>query len=275
VAERVLVTGATGFVGRALLELGGDRDLVPFEGDLTDPGFAAGLPDDVDSVIHLARSRRQHDPGGADDVRAVNVEGTRRLLDWAASGGARRFVLASTASVYRAGDEPLAEGAQLDPGDLYSETKREAELLLDEGAGGIEAFCLRLFTPYGPGQSGQLISSLIERVRGGNPIEVQGERGLLMSPILASDAAAAFLRALELPAASATTTVNVGGPNQLGIREVGELIGAALGVEVSFEEVEGAEPGGYLADRSLARELGIPEPIAFDEGIARTIRAGV
>jgi nucleoside-diphosphate-sugar epimerase len=271
VTERVLVTGATGLIGGALLGAGGDRELVPFEGDLTEAGFAEGLPGDIDSVVHLARSRRQHDPDGADDVRAVNVEGTRRLLDWAASGGARRVVLASTASVYRAGGEPLAEDAPIDPGDLYSETKREAELLLDEAAGSIESFCLRIFTPYGPGQSGQLVSGLIERVRAGEPIQVQGERGLLLSPILAADAAAAFLRALELPAAGATTTVNVGGPDQLGIREVGEGIAAALGVEPRFERVPGGEPGGYLADRSLARELGIPEPAPFAEGIGRTI----
>ena len=268
---RVLVTGATGLIGRALLEAGAGHELVPLRGDLTDPGFTAGLPEGVDSVIHLARSRRQHDPDGAEDVRAVNVEGTRRLLDWAVSGGARRFLLASTASVYRASDEPLAEDAPIEPTDLYNQTKRESELLLGERAGAIEAFSLRVFAPYGPGQSGQMISDLIERVRAGRAIQVQGERGLLLSPILASDVAAAFLRALELPAAAATTTVNVGGPDRLGIREVGEAIGSALGIEPSFERVEGDEPGGYLADRSLARELGIPEPIPFAEGIARTV----
>ncbi len=251
-SERVLVTGATGLIGRALLEAGAGHELVPLQGDLTDPGFTAGLPEGVDSVIHLARSRRQHDPDGAEDVRAVNVEGTRRLLDWAAAGGASRFMLASTASVYRASDAPLAEDAPIEPGDLYSESKREAELLLDERAGTLEAFCLRIFTPYGPGQSGQLISGLIERARAGRPIQVQGERGLLLSPILASDVAAAFLRALELPAASATTTVNVGGPDHLGIREVGEAIGSALGIEPSLRAGRGGRAGG-LPGRPLAR----------------------
>jgi nucleoside-diphosphate-sugar epimerase len=271
VSDRVIVTGATGFIGAALLGSGSGRELVPLAGDLTDPAFANALPWGAAAVIHLARSRRQHDPDGAGDMRAVNVEGTRRLLDWAASGGARRFVLASTASVYAASREPVAEDARIEPGDLYSETKREAENLLDERAGALEAFCLRVFTPYGPGQSGQLVSGLIERVRSGRAIEVQGERGLLLSPILASDVAAAFLRALELPAAETTTTVNVGGPDQLGIGELGEIIGAALGVEPAFERVGGPEPGGYLAERTLARELGIPEPAPFVHGVRLAI----
>ena len=57
---------------------------------------------------------------------------------------------------------------------------------------------LRLFTAYGPGQSGQLIAELVERVRGGEPIVVEGRRGLLLSPIHVDDIADAVLASLTV-----------------------------------------------------------------------------
>lgn len=74
-SRRLLVTGATGFVGRTLLEAGCEHHLVALtrssvpdwgrglsnvewvEADLTDPGFPRALPGEVDAILHLARSR--------------------------------------------------------------------------------------------------------------------------------------------------------------------------------------------------------------------------
>jgi len=289
----VLLTGATGFVGRAVLERGSDQEWVAVartappdwgrelahvewvKADLTSPGLAQALPSDFGAVVHLARSRRQRDfPDGAIDDFEVNVGTTARLLDHARLSGAQRFVLASTATVYAPSAEPLTEDAALSGTPYFAACKRAAELLVAAYAGQLQGVVLRLFTAYGPGQSGQLISELVERVRGGESIVVEGRRGLLLSPIHVDDIADAVLASLAVSGheGGEPLLLNIGGPDRLGIREIGEKIGWELGIEARFDSREGGEPGGYLADCSRAlRRLGVPEPVAFREGLARTL----
>jgi len=141
---RALVTGAGGFLGRALvraLTARGDevRALVRRAegelerpgvevqlGDATDPGALAGAVKDVDVVFHLAGLRRAAE---RDAFWRVNVGSTRLLLDACAAGAPRlrRFVLAGS----RAAAAPSATGCRkeepLRPAEWYGESKAEAE----------------------------------------------------------------------------------------------------------------------------------------------------
>src|SRR5262245_66645035 len=111
---RVVVTGAAGFIGSALLRrLAGHEviavirpgctvagaECIPL--DLSQPLDVALLPSRIDVVIHLAQSSRARIfPQGAADAFAVHVASTAALLDWATRAGASRFCLVSTGSVY-------------------------------------------------------------------------------------------------------------------------------------------------------------------------------
>src|SRR5262249_22562463 len=106
---RVLVTGATGLIGSALVErlarssevfaLGRTSGLELegvdwIRGDLSEPLDPATLPAKVDAVAHLAQSERYRDfPEGALDLFAVNVQSTAALLEYARGAGASAFVL--------------------------------------------------------------------------------------------------------------------------------------------------------------------------------------
>ena len=104
-AQRILVTGADGLLGRHVLETWrGSRDIHalvrrapdrPIEGvsyiamDLAGPLDFARLPARVDAVIHLAQSPHMRDfPDAASDIYAVNTASTAQLLDWARRAGA-------------------------------------------------------------------------------------------------------------------------------------------------------------------------------------------
>ena len=147
----VLVTGATGFTGgRLAMHLAAhgdtvaalvrpksrarfDRSPLPaagvgvVEGDLTDVASVHRAAKGVDVVYHIAATYRE--AGQRDTAyRDVNVTGTRHVLEAARAGGARRVVHCSTGGVHgHVANPPANEDAPFNPGDIYQETKLEAE----------------------------------------------------------------------------------------------------------------------------------------------------
>ena len=166
--RRILVTGASGFVGRHLLPAlrAGlpDADIVPGAFDLRDPAaIRAALADPPDLCIHLAAiaaiGDAQADPASA---WQVNLHGTlnlaRALL---AASPACVLIFASTADAYggsfRSG-LPATEATPLAPMNTYAATKAAADLALGAMAGeGLRAIRLRPFNHTGPGQSASFV----------------------------------------------------------------------------------------------------------------------
>lgn len=220
----VLVTGATGFLGghvcTALLERGvAVRGLVRRAGALLPAGVematAGGLDDraalraalqGVEGVIHLAA--RVHQPAAPGDdaaFRAVNVDGTRTLLEEAIAAGARDFVFASSVkAVGERSDAPWDESTPPAPLDAYGRTKLEAEstVLGLARRHGLHAPVLRLPLVYGPGMKGNALR-LFRLVDKGLPLPlgaVRNRRSLLFTGNLT----AALFATLESPAGSDT-----------------------------------------------------------------------
>jgi nucleoside-diphosphate-sugar epimerase len=109
-----------------------------------------------------------------------------------------------------------------------------------------------------------LIPRLINRVRNGEPIQLQGEDGIRINPTHVSDAVTATVRALEL---NASHTVNVGGPDVLSMREIGLEIGRALGREPIFTADPNATPRHLSGDISKMCELLAPPRVSFAVGL--------
>ena len=282
---KVLVTGASGLLGRHLLERIRDRhELValsrrPPGGDAAEDVEWIGvdlasmdtgsLPERIDAVVHVAQSERYREfPEAADDIFAVNVEATHRLLEYARNAGAERFVLASTGGVYAHADEPVSETAPLACPGPYFRSKRMAELLLADYEELMSTFILRPFFIYGPGGR-LLVTRLAANVLEGQTIEIEGDPGLAVNPIHAADAAAAFAAALEAPEGG---IFNVAGDEVVTITGLVELIAEVAGREADISHTGGAPPGDLVADTSRMREsLGVSCEVSLRAGITTVL----
>lgn len=180
--QKVLVTGASGFIGqhlikrltrdgiaiRALIHNDKSRTLFPpgielIQGDIRDQKQVKRTTEGQDTIFHLAGkahalSELQEDER---DYQSINLDGTRNLLEAAWTGGIQNFIFFS--SVKAMGEETeatrcLDESVLPQPLTAYGRSKLAAEqLVLTEGKrSGFHAVCLRLPLVYGPGNKGNL-----------------------------------------------------------------------------------------------------------------------
>ncbi|WP_407320103.1 NAD-dependent epimerase/dehydratase family protein [Isoptericola halotolerans] len=209
----VLVTGASGLLGgsvaRALVARGeavrtlqrrpsgvaGAQDVT---GSVTAPGAVVRALDGVDAVVHLAaKVSLTGDPA---EFAAVNVEGTRTLLDAAERAGVRRFVQVSSPSVAHAGASLMGVGAEpADPQRArgeYARTKAAAELLaLSRNGGDFRVVAVRPHVVWGPGDT-QLIERVIDRASSGR-LPLLGHGAALIDTTYLDNAADGIVAALD------------------------------------------------------------------------------
>ncbi|NNF71597.1 MAG: NAD-dependent epimerase/dehydratase family protein [Rhodobacteraceae bacterium] len=156
-----LVTGGSGFLGinliRHLLARGHrvrSLDIEPFPfsqtgpvdaimGDIRDPDVAKTAVEGVGTVLHCAAALPLYTP---DQIRSVDVDGTRVLLDAARRAGTRRFVFISSTAVYGVPDHhPLLEDDPVSGVGPYGKAKIEAEELCEDFRQ--EGLCLPILRP--------------------------------------------------------------------------------------------------------------------------------
>jgi nucleoside-diphosphate-sugar epimerase len=237
--------------------------------DLSAPWDTHALPREVDAVIHLAQSEQFREfPERAEQVLQVNTVSTLRLLDYARRAGARTFIYASSGGIHGYDAREFSEGVATPSGDdlgFYLSTKLCAEILAENYTPFMNVIVLRFFFVYGVGQNrSMLIPRLVQSVIDRKPIILHGEDGLRLNPTYVSDAAAAIHHALAL---NGSHKINIGGPEVLTLRELGHLIGKAVGKEPIFEVQSQVAPRHLVGDiNKMTPLLGSPQ-IGFAEGI--------
>lgn len=244
--QRVAVTGATGFLGShlvcALTGLGYrvhalarnadkakrlpsvDRLVI---GEITDPSALARLADGCEGFVHLVSNfRTASDP--PERYRATNVEGTRAALDAARAAGVRRFVHCSTIGVHghvRVG--PADESSPFAPGDLYQETKLQAECLCraEMTRPGMEIVIVRPTSIYGPGDMRML--KMFRMLAKRRFVQVGPGRENFHA-VYIDDLVDGFIRTLETPDIAGETFI-IGGSRYLPLRDYIAVAARAVG----------------------------------------------
>lgn len=211
---KILITGATGFVGRNLSDFlrprhglrlavrdPQRRQGVHAADEVVTVGAIGGETDwsaalaGVEGVVHLANRAHVMRETAADPLQAfrtVNVDGTRRLAEQSASAGVRRLVYLSSVKVLGEStpERPFDESSQPAPEDAYGQSKLEAEQALRGVAAktGLEVVVLRPPLVYGPGVGANFLR-LMRLVARGLPLPlgaVRNRRSLIHVRNLAS-----------------------------------------------------------------------------------------
>jgi UDP-glucose 4-epimerase len=294
---KILVTGATGFLGSYLLPLliaqghqvavtvrpgkpaefpelnGATIEQIPV--DLSNP-FFLDLDHSFDAVITLAQDRDfRKFPVFASNVFNVNASANVRIWEWASRTGVSRVIHASSGGIYGAREGAAFKEDDLPPVDgqssYYLGTKLCAELAFRAFAPFFEtAVTIRPFFIYGPGQdSDKFVQRMITHTLEGKPIQMTPPDGILTNPIFVNDAAEVFASSLNL---RGYHILNCAGEETVSLRQLCNTIGLLTNQHPNFL-VAGNSAGNCIGDTELQNRFFRAPKTNLTEGLKRTVES--
>jgi UDP-glucose 4-epimerase len=295
-ADRVLVTGGSGFIGRAVVGAFrrrgmsvtvADREppvaeidgVTYLKGDLNDPGVRdAAVGPGTAGIVHLAARtsvlRSVEQPA---ETYADNVAVTQELLELARVRGVRRFLLASTnAVVGDVGAATITEDLPPRPLTPYGSTKAACEMLLSGYAGsyGMTTCALRFTNVYGPGMAHKdsFVARMMRAALSGDGVRVYGDGAQRRDLVHVDDVVAGMLRAWD---SGFTGRAIVGSGHSVSVLEMIETVRRVTGRPLPAEHVPapGGEMPAVVVDVSRSVEtIGHRSSISLAEGLESTWR---
>lgn len=308
--SRYLVTGAAGFIARAVIErlvaaghtvVGVDnlndsydprlkewrlQQLASLSGfqfikdDICRAGFFDELSADepaFDAVIHLAARAGVRQAVEIPEVYLqTNVAGTLNILEWCRKGGANKLVLASTSSIYGA-NPPLPTTEEADschPLQIYAASKKAAEVMAYtyHHLYGLDTTVVRFFTVYGPaGRPDMVMFRFTRWVAEGDVVKITGDGNQMRGFTYLDDIAEGVIKALK---PVGYEIINLGGHETITINALLQRIETLIGKKANVQYIprHPADVDANWADVTKARRLLDWEPlVSLDEGIAHLV----
>jgi len=296
--QRVLVTGAAGFIGSNIANtLASENDVIAIddcflgdEGNLSDAVdfrkmcvLEDDLPTDVDMVFHLAAlsSYAMHEDDPCKGAR-VNIEGFVNVVEQARTAGCTNVVYASTSSIYGNQTEPSPEGMSVEANTGYEASKLARERYAqyfsnhyDMTLAGLRFFSV--YQGYGgseghKGEFANVVSQFADDIAKNESPVLYGDGTQTRDFTHVND----VVRAAVLAAKNELDGIyNVGTGSSYSFNEVVEMINDELGTDVKPRYVENPIPKSvYVSDTcadcgKIRDETGWEPEISFEEGIRR------
>jgi nucleoside-diphosphate-sugar epimerase len=246
--------------------------------DITDRGPLDRLFGKVplDAVINLAaRAGVRQSLEAPRCYYETNLVGSLNLLELCREFGVRKFVLASTSSVYGDSELPYREDAPTDrPLSPYAASKKAAEVACYtyHHHNGLDVTVLRYFTVYGPaGRPDMSIFRFIGQIFEGEPLSLYGDGSQERDFTYVDDIARGTVASLK---PLGFEVINLGSDRPVALREVVRLIQERVGKEACIE-THPRHPADVLAtwaDITKARQiLGWRPQVPFEQGLSQAV----
>ncbi len=278
---KILVTGGTGFTGKALVKRLVDQghEVISLDyqegvktdeirswgakvviGTVTDKAVVEQCMEGIDIVQHLAAAFRELDvPNSYYDE--VNVEGTRIVLESAFKHKVKKFIYCSTCGVHGNVENPPGnEDAPIAPGDYYQQTKYDAEPIVNDYCQkGMETVILRPAAIYGPGDP-ERFQMIFKRVNKG-VFPMFGSGKTLYHPLYIDNLVDALILAME-PGKGKGRAYLIADEEFISIETLVRKTGKALGVEVKIPHypILPLMIAGHICEKAC-QPFGITPPI--------------
>lgn len=306
--NKVLVTGADGFIGSHLTEMlamrglqvralaqynsfnswgwldhvASRRNIEVVCGDVRDPHFCNAICQDVDTVFHLAALIAiPYSYQAPDSYVDTNIRGTLNICQAALSNKVSRVIHTSTSEVYGTAQYvPIDEKHPLQPQSPYSASKIAADAMAMSfhNAFGLPLTIARPFNTYGPRQSARaVIPTIISQIASGKRQIQLGDVTPTRDFNYVEDTCRGFI-ALAESASTIGETVNIGSNFEISVGDTLNMIKAIMNSEVEFLvdeqrlRPEKSEVNRLWCDNAKIRQLtGFVPQVTLEQGLRRTV----
>lgn len=229
------------------------------------------------AVINLAaRAGVRYSMENPHVYMSTNAQGTLNILDMCQQYKVRKFVLASTSSLYAGQQMPFNEALPVNtPISPYAASKKAAEVMsyTYHYLYGIDVSVVRYFTVYGPaGRPDMSVFRFIKWIDEGKPIEIFGDGTQSRDFTYVDDIAEGTIKAMKK---LGHEIINLGGSHPYGLNEMIMLIEKHLGKKSTRHQkaFHKTDLKATWGDTSKAKRLLNWQPkVGLDEGIRRTVQ---
>ena len=257
----ILITGATGYIGRHLVArmvAQGERPrclvrnprrastVLPSykveltKGDTITPTSLTAAMQGIDTVVHAAFITADHKQSAGNHYEETNVQGTRNVIQAAKEAGVKRII------------EISGLGTRPDKPGTYMEGRYQAEKMLKES--GLDWTIIQPSVLFG--KDAPFIKGLADLIRSAPVVPLIGGGKMLFQPIYVEDVVTVILNVLEEPERSKNKTYTIGGPAYLSFTQVID----ALLHTMHKNRIKAPAPMALVGVGAAAMEAVLPKP---------------
>ncbi|MDR2929328.1 MAG: NAD(P)-dependent oxidoreductase [Propionibacteriaceae bacterium] len=291
---RILVTGASGFIGRRLvprLTRDGHQVVAITEPGQEDPGFSGGVTivsvgfdrlldhidefRDMDLIVHLAWAGVSSAAKDDVEVQTSNITYAAQIVGLAREAGIPRILCTGSTSEFAHNEGPITGVEASTPSDVYAATKVAVRMILSVlcAQSGVALAWAAITSVYGPGRTdNNLITYCIRSMLASQPVRVT-KLEQVWDYLYVDD----LIEALALLAENYSEGVYPVGsgtarPMAEYVRVIEQTVGSASSVDIGAVPYKGARVDNSIVDISrLSSQTGFTPRVSFEVGISRTV----